>query len=269
MIFTSIVVAAVGGYLAFAGLIYFKQRDMVFPVWAVEPAPDDWHAGIDGLERLTLKTADGERLLAYWRAPDPGMPTVLTFHGNASSPGPHAERFAADAPWRTAGVGVLAPAYRGYPGSSGSPSEEGLILDGLSAYDFLKARLGEEHPILVHGHSLGSAVAVAVAAERPAAALYLESPFTSALALAKRQYPYLPGFLMRDPFPSDQRITEVRTGRVFIVHGTDDQVVGVEMAHALAERIEDPTLFIIEEGDHVSILGQHDGDVAEALGLIQ
>ena len=269
MLLTGLAVAGVTAYLGVAGFLYFKQRDMVFPAWAVAPPDPGFHAGIEGLERVTLETPDGERLLAYWRRPEPGKPTLLTFHGNGSTPQPHAERFAGDAVWRESGVGLLAPAYRGYPGSSGSPSEEGLIIDGLAALDFLRAELGAGHPVVLHGHSLGSAIAIAVAAQRPVEALYLESPFTSALAIAKRQYPFLPGFLMRDPFHSDRRIGTVSAGQIFIVHGTDDRVIRVEMARDLAALADSPQLYIVEGGDHVSIMGLYDREIAESLGLLK
>lgn len=268
MLLTGIAVAGVTAYLGFVGILYVKQRDMVFPAWAVAPPDPGFHESIKGLERIGLETPDGERLLAYWRRPDAGKPTLLTFHGNGSTPQPHAERFARDPVWRDSGVGLLAPAYRGYPGSSGSPSEEGLITDGLAALDFLRTQLGEEHPVILHGHSLGSAIAIAVAAQRPVEALYLESPFTSALAIAKRQYPFIPGFLMRDPFRSDLRIAEASTAKVFIVHGAEDRVIRVEMARDLAALAPSPELFIVEDGDHVSILGLYDREVAETLGLL-
>lgn len=268
MLLTAIGVAGVTAYLGFAGIIYLKQRDMVFPAWAVEPPAPDFQQSLPGLERISLETRDGESLLAYWRKPEPGKPTVVSFHGNGSSPQPHAARFAGDAPWREAGVGLLTPAYRSYPGSSGAPSEEGLILDGLAALDHVRAQLGPDHPVILHGHSLGTAIAVAVAAERDVQALYLEAPFTSARAIAKQRYPFLPGFLMRDPFHSDRRIGQTRAERIFIVHGTEDEIIEVSMARELAALAADPSLFIVEGGDHMSVFGRHDREVAEALKLI-
>ena len=168
------------------------------------------------------------------------------------------ERFAADPPWRGNGAGLLAIAYRGYPGSSGSPSEEGLIADGIAAVDFVRERLGEDHDVLLHGHSIGTGVAVAVATQRRVAALYLEAPFTSALALAKERYPFIPGFLMRDPFPSDERIRDARTEQIFIVHGSEDEIIAAGMARDLATRTDKAQLLIIEGAGHMSVFGEGD-----------
>ncbi len=92
-----------------------------------------------GLATITVATPDGESLHGLWRPPRPGCGVVVSFHGNGSRPEPHAARFAAG-PWRAGGWGVLSVAYRGYPGSTGSPSEDGLIRDGLAAVEAARGR---------------------------------------------------------------------------------------------------------------------------------
>jgi fermentation-respiration switch protein FrsA (DUF1100 family) len=269
MLLISLGVGVVVAYGAASAFLYLSQRRMVFPAWAVEPSPEGWHQEIEGLERLTLKTADGEELLAYWRAPQPGMPSLVTFHGNGSTPQPYVERFTSDSPWLGSGFGVLGLAHRGYPGSSGSPSEEGLILDGLAAVDFLRSELGETQRVILHGHSLGTAVAIAVATEREVEALYLEAPFSSARALADKAYPFMPTFLMRDPFYSDRRLPEVTAERVFIVHGTADGVVAASFSEPLAEKSGKVERHLVEGADHVSVLGTRDAAFFSALGLAE
>jgi fermentation-respiration switch protein FrsA (DUF1100 family) len=267
MLLISLGVGVVLAYGAASAFLYLNQRRMVFPAWAVEPSPEGWHEEIEGLQRLTLETPDGERLLAYWRAPEEGRPSLVTFHGNGSTPQPYAERFTSDPPWRESGLGVLAIAYRGYPGSSGSPSEEGLITDGVAAVDFLRAELGEAHRVILHGHSLGTAIAIAVATEREVEALYLEAPFSSARAIADKAYPFMPTFLMRDTFYSDRRLPEVKAQAIYMVHGTADGVIAASFSEDLAASSERSTRFLVEGADHMSVLGTRDREVLAALGL--
>ncbi len=208
-----------------------------------------------GTEAISLVTADDERLHALWRAPRPGCGVVVSFHGNGSRPEPAAVRFAA-APWSGAGWGVLAIAYRGYPGSTGTPTEEGLIADGLAAVAEA-ARRAPGAPIMLHGHSLGAAVAVAVAERVPHLGLYLEAPFDSLPGIVRLAFPYAPTFLLRDTWRSDARIARAG-GPVLIVHGTADGVVPVKLGRRLATAAGASARFEAVAGDHVSVLGTRD-----------
>ena len=101
------------------------------------------------------------------------------------------------------GTGIVALSYRGYAGSSGQPSEQGLLLDAAAAYAFTTARYGADR-IVAWGFSLGTGVAVAVAAEHPVAKLILEAPYTSMADVAAARFWFVPvRWLMRDPFRSD------------------------------------------------------------------
>jgi fermentation-respiration switch protein FrsA (DUF1100 family) len=126
--------------------------------------------------------------------------------------------------------------YRGYGGSTGRPSETGLIADALAAYEFAAARYPVER-IVLWGESLGTGVAIAVAADRKIARMILEAPFSSAADVGARVYPFLPiRLLMKDQFLSDQRIGNVRVP-ILILHGAMDQVVPItfgERLHSLA-----------------------------------
>lgn len=244
---------AIAVWACTAALALAGQRYLVFPAYLVR-VPADW--SWNGVERVAVATADGETLKGYWRPPAPGAPVVVSFHGNAAYPEPHAERFAAP-PWSTAGWGMLAVAYRGYPGSTGSPSEAGLLADGEAALAFVEAR-APGAGLLLHGHSLGSGVAVALAARHPAKGLYLEAPYSSVLAVARHRAPLLPTALLRDTFRSDERIGAVRA-RTVLVHGDADPVIpdrfGRELAGAARPGVAS---FLSVRGDHFSIFGEAD-----------
>ena len=254
---------AAGGAIALAALLYgaallglyLWQRHIIFPGAFIQGLPPD--ALPASVASTDVFTTDGERLRALWKPPRPGCGIVVTFHGNGSFPEAGATRFAAG-PWADDGWGVLAIAYWGYPGSTGSPSEAGLIADGMAAFAEAKRR-APSSPVLLHGHSLGTAVAIAVAERDPRyAVLYLDAPFASVLALAQARLPFVPvAALLKDPFQSDLRIGHVH-GPVVIIHGAGDGTIPVTEGRRLAGLAPKGTIFEAVAGDHVSLLGTRD-----------
>ena len=140
-------------------------------------------------------------------------------------------------------TGVVALSYRGYGGSTGSPSETGLIADAQAAYAFATARMPPER-IVVWGELLGTGVAVALASTHRVGRLVLESPFTSAADVGARVYWYLPvQLLMKDPFRSDERIGKV-TAPLLVLHGARDNVVPIALGERLFARANEPKRFV-------------------------
>jgi len=227
-------------YLVTVAYLYLVQRHVVFQPGGVLARPTD--LGLPGVEVLSLPMADGT-MLAAWHVPaKAGRPTLLYFHGNGGNVSIRAERFR---DLIEAGFGLLAPSYRGSPGSGGSPSEAALIADGLALFDWLEARADG---IVLYGESLGTGVAVAVAAERDARGLVLEAPYTATLDVAAETYPWVPvALLMKDPFPSRERIGRVEEP-VLIVHGEVDPVIPVEHGRRLFSLANEPKRLLIVEG---------------------
>ena len=168
-----IIVAAIG-YLGGLAALFFAQRSFLFPIpQTVRTAPGT--AGFPEVEEHLLTTDDGEKVIVWHVPAKPGHPVVLYFHGNGDFLAGFFSRFRdiiAD------GTGVVALSYRGYAGSSGYPSEQGLLRDAAAAYAFTAARYSADK-IVVWGFSLGTGVAVALAAEQPVGRLILEAPYTS------------------------------------------------------------------------------------------
>ena len=241
------------------GALALYQRHLIYPR-AYDGRPPAADRTLPGASIVSIGTADGEALFAFWNPPAPGCGVVLSFHGNGSLPEGQTVRFLSE-PWRSRGWGVLAPAYRGYPGSTGSPSEDGLVLDGAAALRFVE-KMAPDAPILLHGHSLGAAVAISVAESGRHLGLYLEAPFDSLLHLVRLRFPYLPTLFLRDTWRSDRRIA-ANAAPVFIVHGDDDPVIPTKLASALATAAGPAARFEVLPGDHVSILGARDAQ-AEA-----
>ena len=214
-------------YLGIGAFLYYAQRSLMYFPETVRTPPAQ--AGLPEAEEVTLTAADGVDTIAWHVPPRDGKPVILYFHGNGGALRYRVDRFRkliAD------GIGLVALEYRGYGGSSGSPSEAGLIADSEAAYAFAAARYPAQQLVL-WGESLGTAVAIALAAERPVGRVILEAPFTSAAAVAATHYWYMPvRLLMRDQFRSDERIGKV-TAPVLILHGKQDAIVPFAMGEAL------------------------------------
>jgi uncharacterized protein len=225
-----------GGGLAF---LFFKQRSMLFPIPQVgRTAPDA--AGLAEAEEHVLTTADGEKVIVWHVPAKPGRPVVLFFPGNGDFLAGRVGRFkgiTAD------GTGLVALSYRGYAGSSGQPSERGLLQDAAAAYAFTSARYDASR-IVLWGFSLGTGVAVAMAAEHPVGKLILEAPYTSTVDVAGALLPIVPvSLLMRDQFRSDDRIARV-TLPLLIMHGADDPAIPIRFGERLFSLAHEPKQFV-------------------------
>lgn len=240
-----IVLLALAGYAGVLALMYVAQRSLMYFPDPARRAPAE--AGLPQAEEVTFAAADGETLVAWHVPPRDGKPVVIYFQGNGGGLDLRANRFrnlVAD------GTGLLALCYRGYGGSTGRPSEAGLILDAQAAYGFAAARYPPERLVL-WGESLGTGVAVALAAERPVARVLLESPYTSAADIAAAVYPFAPvRLLMKDQFRSDARIGRV-TAPVLVLHGALDRIIPIRFGERLFELIRSPKRFVrLPEAEH-------------------
>jgi fermentation-respiration switch protein FrsA (DUF1100 family) len=175
---------------------------------------------------------------------------VLYFHGNGGSLQHRVPKFL---PLVEDGTGLVALSYRGYGGSKGSPSEEGLIADGQAAYDFARKQFPDAKLVL-WGESLGSGVAVAIAATNEVAALVLEAPYTSTADIAFATYPFIPvGLLMKDQFHSDQRIGRVKAP-LLILHGAQDRIIPISYGERLFALANEPKQFVrFPNGEHENL----------------
>jgi uncharacterized protein len=240
-----IAVLAVGGYFAFVAMLYVAQRRFLFHPQSTHPSPAA--AGLAKAEEAVVGTTDGEHVIVWHVPPRGDKPVVIYFHGNAEIVASRAERHSkltAD------GVGLVALSYRGYMGSTGSPTEEGLLHDAEAAYWFATSR-HPSNPIVLWGHSLGSGVAVALASRHPIAKLILEAPFASTAEIAAAMFPFVPvRWLMHDQFRSDLRIEAVRAP-LLIMHGARDWVIPIKFGERLFGLAREPKRFVrFPDGGH-------------------
>jgi fermentation-respiration switch protein FrsA (DUF1100 family) len=237
------VVLVVAAYVLITAYMYLTQRShQYFPGRQGLPASA---AGLLGVADVKLVSTDGETLQAWYSPARPGKATILYFHGNGGEIADRPERFAA---YQAEGFGVFFLSYRGYGASTGSPSEAGLVDDARAAHDWLMAKGIEPDKIVLVGESLGSGVAVQLAAERHVKALALEAPFASAANVAAAAYWWLPvRFLMKDKFDSVAFIDKVKAPLV-VIHGDLDGIVPLSEGQALFARANEPKEMVVVPG---------------------
>jgi fermentation-respiration switch protein FrsA (DUF1100 family) len=234
------------GYLAGLLVLFFAQRSFLFPVpQKTRISPDA--AGFPEAEEHFLTTADGEKVIVWHVPAKSGHPVILYFPGNGDFLAGSVSRFRA---MTSDGTGLVALSYRGYAGSSGAPSEQGLLLDAAAAYAFTSSRYSPDR-IVVWGFSLGTGVAVALAAGQPVGKLILEAPYTSTADVAALRFRLVPiRWLMRDQFHSDEWIARV-TAPLLIMHGARDRTVPIALGERLFSLAHAPKQFVkFPEGGH-------------------
>ncbi|HXW07872.1 MAG TPA: alpha/beta hydrolase [Vicinamibacterales bacterium] len=230
-------------------LIWAGQRRMIYFPSGHVPAPAQ--VGLPRAEPVTFPTADGLTLHGWFVPTTPAGDgtTVLVFNGNAGN-----RAYRADLAEGLAAVGlsVLLFDYRGYGGNPGSPSEAGLARDAAAARRYLETRADvRDDRVVYFGESLGAAVAVRLAVERPPLALVLRSPFTSLVDAGRYHFGFLPvSLLLRDRYPAVDRISQVRCP-VVVITAAHDSIVPAPLSRRLFEAAAEPKeLVVIERADH-------------------
>ena len=243
------------------GYLYNLQARMIFPGPAgVDREFLDAVAARVDADVLAIPTAAGETLYGWHRKGfgHEERRVVLYFHGNASSVLAQLElqQQLLERGWDFVGVH-----YRGYPGSSGTPTEAGVYEDARASWRFITDTLGARpERIAIHGRSLGGGVAVKLASEVGPAAIVLESTFTSLVDVASHHYPWLPvKRLLAHRFESDALADKLNCD-VLVLHGTADRTIPVDNGRALAKLIPSATYIEVPGRDHNDPL--IDGDIA-------
>jgi fermentation-respiration switch protein FrsA (DUF1100 family) len=211
--------------------IFFPQRTFDFTPESFGLACEDSY----------FTTEDGKKLHGWFFPGEKGHPVILHFHGNA---GNISHRLDFVGPILRKGLSVFLFDYRGFGKSEGRPSEKGLYMDGLAAYDSLVQTRGIlPGSIVLHGHSIGAAVAVEVALKRSVRAVILESAFTSTKDMAKT----MPLFFLLSPllpahYNNLEKVPLLRVPKLFI-HGEEDDIVPFPMGQNLFAAAAEPKFF--------------------------
>lgn len=189
--------------------------------------PPGWRA-----EDVSLKTRDGTVIAGVLLLPPVERPPLVVYHGGNAE---EVTSFAAEAARTYGNRAVLLVNYRGYGRSQGKPAEKALVEDAVELFDWAARRPDlDGSRIALHGRSLGTGVAVQVAAARPARCVLLTSPFSSAIDIAREIYPWLPvGLLMRHPFDSARHAPALKIPALVLM-GDSDTLIPMRHSERLA-----------------------------------
>lgn len=236
------------GVSCYGALWFYANRSLYYPLkypqglWNLQ---QQLHA-----EDVWLRTSDGVQIHAWWVRQEGARLATLFLHGNAGNVThryPHVHEITA------AGSSVLLLDYRGYGKSRGWPTERGLYTDAETAYQYLLQNGYGPEQIILHGESIGSAVAIHVASRRPCAGVVLEAPFTSARDVARTVLPVV-GPMLIWSFNSVRRISRVRAPLLFI-QGDQDEIIPLRLGQKLfAAAPEAKSFWIVEGAKHNDIL---------------
>ncbi len=205
-------------YMGLCAFLFLFQRSLIYL-----PHPPSSHHR----ETLTVQVDGAEIVVTVLQGE--AQEAVLYFGGNAEDVSYSLPTFETAFP----GHALYMPHYRGYGESTGKPSEAALFADALALFDMVH----DKHPrVVVVGRSLGSAVAVHVAGQRPVARLVLVTPFDSILGLAQKLYPLFPvRLLLLDRFETEKSASGVTAPTVLIV-AEEDEIVPRKSAEELLAR---------------------------------
>ena len=227
-------------YLGLCGFLFGVQRSLLFPAPRELATPQD-------LERVEIP---GGTFALYRLAPGDG-PVVVHFHGNGEQV---ASLSWLGQAWAERNCSFVAVEYPGYPGAAGSPSEDSLVAAAEAALQHLTGPMKIDRARLVlEGQSVGTGVAMTMAARGWGTRLVLLSPYTSLPDVAARTLGWLPvRLLMRDRFDSKSRAPQVKLPTL-ILHGTQDEVIPFALGQELST--------LIPGAKFIAVQGRHHNDL--------
>jgi hypothetical protein len=223
---------------------YLENTSVFYPQRRLEATPED--LGLP-FEDVAITTRDHVKLHGWLIKAPSAKSTLIFFHGNAGNIGGRLGKISL---FHQIGLNVLIIDYRGYGKSEGYPTEQGIYNDATAAYDYLLRRDDMQgQNIISYGASLGGAVAIDLAVQRPVSCVIADSTFSSAIDMAKMIYPFIPSFLIKVKMDSIGKIKGVSVPILFI-HSIEDQTVPFVLGKKLFDAAPAPKEFIEIIGDH-------------------
>jgi fermentation-respiration switch protein FrsA (DUF1100 family) len=208
------------GYAGLCGMLYANQDLLLYP-GAVDSNPQGYES---------FRVQSGVATLKVWSLHADAGPALLYFGGNGEDVGANLAAFDRVFPDRA----IYLMNYRGYGGSTGVPSEAALIADAQATFDIIRRK---HEKVAVMGRSLGSGIAVALAATRDVEKVVLITPYDSVVSVASKHYPWAPvRWLMKDDYDSVKRMAAVRVP-VLAVIAEHDEVIPRSHSEALVAAI--------------------------------
>ena len=229
-------------------LFYPKMENffVFFPETSFDRTPNELNLDY---KEVYFHTEDGKRIHGWFFPLKKEFPVILFCHGNAGNISHRLDNIRLLLDQR---LQVFIFDYRGYGKSSGRPSEKGLYLDGLAAYDYLIKR--EHIPstnIIPFGRSLGATVAIEISLKRRVKSIIIESAFTSIREMARTIALFYPfSFFLPAHYNNLEKIGQVSIPKL-IIHGKDDEIVSFSMGEKLFEAAKAPKYFFpVKDAGH-------------------
>ncbi len=243
--------AFIVSYVVFAlAAILFQRSLLYFPD---SSRPDIMSSSVSDMEVVTLHTADGIALNAWYKDAAEHHPTLVLFHGNGGHIGYRDDkmRYLLDQ-----GYGMLAFDYRGYGGNAGKPSKDGLLKDAEASVTFLTNRGISLEDIIFYGESLGVGIAVETAVKHPPRAFILESPYTKISDVAASSYWFFPfaRYAILDDYNAIDHIGTL-SAPILMLHGRQDKIIPLKFGQKLFDKANEPkTLWISDDAGHNNLM---------------
>ena len=241
IVWALVALGAVWAYLRF-----FEWRNLYYPAHEIDATPS-----VFGLqyEDVNFISEDGRMLHGWWIPHPQARGTVLHCHGNAGNIG--------DRAWMAADlyrlkVNVFLFDYRGYGESRGLPTEQGTYRDARAAYEVVRAKYRDEEspPVVLHGQSLGGAVAIQLALDKPVRGLIVESSFSSVVDMGEKLYPLLPiKWFCRFRYDSVSKVPGLNIPKLF-AHSPQDDLIPYDLGEKLYRAAAEPKDFVVLQGSH-------------------
>jgi uncharacterized protein len=244
IILSGLVILALGFIAGWIYIRHFEFQRLYHPSMTIETTPAQFQLRYHNAQFMA---ADDTPLTGWWIPANRPRGTILFCHGNAGNIGSVA--YLAPEFFKR-GFNVLLWDYRGYGQSGGRPSERGFYTDARAAFDAAKS-MGKDLPIILYGQSLGGAVAIHLATERPADGLIIESSFSSAADVASRWYPSLPIHkLLSVSFDSASLSATLDGLPKLFGHSPHDDVIPFQSGRILHASAAFPKTFSLLSGGH-------------------
>lgn len=235
------------GYATFCLFVYKNQREIQYSPVALRFTPEQ--AGLSGVEFARVVTADGIALEGWYVPAKNDQKTIVFFHGNGQIIGSSVVGVSS---FITQGYGILFAEYRGYAGHRGEVTEQGLYQDAFAFVRWLHEQKNVVFSdMIMYGDSLGTSLALRMAAQYDVAGVVLLASYSSILDVAEGLYWYLPiRFLLKDTYRNDVMIKAVNEP-VLMFHGQKDKIIPFKYGHKLYESSDGWVDFIsVGQGTH-------------------
>ena len=235
-------------YIGAAAWLYIQQDSMIFlpqiPTRDIVSTPADIRLGYDDLKLLTI---DQETLHAWFIPNEKSQIAILVCHGNA---GNISHRLDTLRRFHDLGLNVLLFDYRGFGQSTGVPGEQGTYLDAQAAWGYLIDKGFSAEQIVIFGRSLGGGVATELASQQHAAAVILESTFTSIPDRGAELYPWLPvKLLARTHYNNLGKVSRIKSP-LLVLHSESDELIPFHHGQQLFQVANEPKELYKLNGDH-------------------